>query len=136
MFSGWRYSNDTYYFQSCPESGDFREEQCSAYNSVPYQDTYVRWSAHYDENEPCALTCRGSPVQEWKSRDEDAQDEALIVVQLANKVHDGTRCRLGSLDMCIDGKCQVGQMKSQGMKGLVQKLNVGQIAFQLTLQCL
>lgn len=91
--------------------GDFREEQCSAYNAVPYHDTYLRWSAHHDSHEPCALTCRGSPVKEWQpgpeDSGEDAEDEALIVVQLASKVQDGTRCRPGSLDMCIDGKCQV-----------------------------
>ena len=31
-----------------------------------------------------------------------------IVVQLAEKVVDGTRCRKDSLDMCIEGKCKVG----------------------------
>lgn len=37
---------------------------------------------------------------------EDA-DEPSVIVQLANRVQDGTRCRIGSLDMCIQGKCQV-----------------------------
>lgn len=30
-----------------------------------------------------------------------------IVEVLAPKAQDGTRCRPGSLDMCINGKCQV-----------------------------
>lgn len=38
--------------------------------------------------------------------EEDA-DEPSVVVQLAPRVQDGTRCRIGSLDMCIQGKCQV-----------------------------
>lgn len=34
-------------------------------------------------------------------------DEPIVIVQLSNRVMDGTRCRTGSLDMCIQGKCQV-----------------------------
>lgn len=35
------------------------------------------------------------------------EEEASVIVQLTNRVQDGTRCRSGSLDMCIQGKCQV-----------------------------
>lgn len=40
---------------------------------------------------------------------EDAEhyDEQSVIVQLSARVQDGTRCRSGSLDMCIQGKCQV-----------------------------
>lgn len=34
-------------------------------------------------------------------------DEPIVIVQLSSRVQDGTRCRTGSLDMCIQGKCQV-----------------------------
>lgn len=34
-------------------------------------------------------------------------EEPIVIVQLLNRVQDGTRCRTGSLDMCIQGKCQV-----------------------------
>ncbi|KAK6643498.1 hypothetical protein RUM43_005008 [Polyplax serrata] len=88
--------------QPCSEPIDFREHQCAAYNDSPYDDQYLRWSAHYDENEPCALTCRGSPVEESKKK---SGEEPAIIVQLASKVQDGTRCRPGSLDMCVSGKC-------------------------------
>lgn len=87
--------------QPCPESGDFREQQCSAYNEVPYEGTLLLWTPHHDDSEPCALTCRGRPAGEPLTQEEP------IVVQLAPKVQDGTRCRPGSLDMCINGKCQV-----------------------------
>ncbi|KAJ9598781.1 hypothetical protein L9F63_026684, partial [Diploptera punctata] len=91
---------------------EFREQQCAAYNDVPYEGALLIWSPHYDESDSCALTCRGRPAGEPISLD------APIVVQLAPKVQDGTRCRPGSLDMCINGKCQrvgcdlrIGSMK-------------------------
>lgn len=37
-------------------------------------------------------------------------DEPSVIVQLAGRVQDGTRCRTGSLDMCIQGKCQVNTL--------------------------
>lgn len=33
------------------------------------------------------------------------------MAKLAPKVKDGTRCRPGSLDMCVDGKCLVGLLQ-------------------------
>lgn len=48
-----------------------------------------------------------------EDRDSDAatgtttDEEPSVIVQLSNRVQDGTRCRIGSLDMCIQGKCQV-----------------------------
>lgn len=41
--------------------------------------------------------------------DEESEhyDEQSVIVQLSARVQDGTRCRSGSLDMCIQGKCQV-----------------------------
>uniref|UniRef100_T1JMY3 ADAMTS cysteine-rich domain-containing protein n=1 Tax=Strigamia maritima TaxID=126957 RepID=T1JMY3_STRMM len=79
--------------QSCPEPTDFRVQQCSSYNDIPYQGRLYDWEPHYDSQEPCALSCRVVGQS--------------IVTQLAPKVLDGTRCRDGSLDMCINGKCQV-----------------------------
>ncbi|XP_017781634.1 PREDICTED: ADAMTS-like protein 1 isoform X2 [Nicrophorus vespilloides] len=83
--------------QPCPESHEFREDQCSAYDTSPYEGTRYTWTPHYDDVDPCALTCRGKT---------DEEDAVMIVARLAEKVQDGTRCRPGSLDMCIDGKCQ------------------------------
>lgn len=146
--------------QPCPESREFRDSQCSAFDSIPYEGTLFHWAPHYDDSEPCALTCRGRPrgppdpslnsigqsasekeltnslpldagardLSEEDGSDagaeeedddggkinrEDPQmdDEALVVVaRLAERVHDGTRCRPGSLDMCIDGKCRVSYL--------------------------
>lgn len=58
----------------------------------------------------------GQQQQQQQQRDEEAHshshdledvDEPSVIVQLAARVQDGTRCRMGSLDMCIQGKCQV-----------------------------
>ncbi|XP_075215247.1 ADAMTS-like no long nerve cord [Lycorma delicatula] len=77
--------------QPCPDSVDFREHQCSSYNDVPYEGTLLTWKPHYDEDDPCALTCIS---------------HTGIIARLASSVRDGTRCRPGSLDMCIEAKCQ------------------------------
>lgn len=148
------------WLQPCADIQDFRAHQCAAYNQVPYEGALLTWTPHYEETEPCALTCRGSPhshPQVWRNGmcislnshtravklamafkasrcwqkllaancwDEnlikfpfylqdsplqfgEADEEAVVVAQLASRVQDGTRCRHGSLDMCIDGKCQV-----------------------------
>ncbi|EDW49715.1 GM16142 [Drosophila sechellia] len=102
--------------QPCPEQQDFRSSQCSAYNDVPYDGTLYKWTPHYDYVEPCALTCRGHPAHlvediSRETGDGNAEaaehyDEQSVIVQLSSRVQDGTRCRSGSLDMCIQGKCQ------------------------------
>ncbi|KAL5281655.1 ADAMTSL1 family protein [Megaselia abdita] len=101
--------------QPCPEQQDFRAHQCQAYDDVPYDGTLYRWTPHYDYLEPCALTCRGRPAHLpddgllIESETEDGGEhfeEPSVIVQLSGRVMDGTRCRSGSLDMCIQGKCQ------------------------------
>ncbi|MFT7816482.1 ADAMTS-like protein 3, partial [Arapaima gigas] len=76
-----------------PESGDFRAQQCSAHNDVKYQGHSYEWIPLMDDHSaPCALRCQARGHN--------------LVVELAPKVLDGTRCREGSLDMCISGVCQ------------------------------
>ncbi|XP_055302393.1 protein madd-4 isoform X2 [Sitodiplosis mosellana] len=101
--------------QPCPEAQDFRAHQCAAFDDIPYDGSLFRWTPHYDYSEPCALTCRGKPVHLATNEDRDSDaatgtatgdEEPSVIVQLSNRVQDGTRCRIGSLDMCIQGKCQ------------------------------
>lgn len=80
--------------QPCPDGLDFRAVQCTAYNDQPYDGETVEWHPYYDEESPCTLMCVDS-----KGR----------VEEMSPRVRDGTRCRLGSLDMCIDGVCQVSE---------------------------
>lgn len=83
--------------QDCPpEAGDFRAQQCSAHADVRYQGRYHEWLPVYnDPQNPCSLKC-------------SAKDSGLVL-ELAPKVLDGTRCYTESLDMCISGACQVGR---------------------------
>ncbi|XP_066211666.1 ADAMTS-like protein 3 [Saccopteryx leptura] len=76
-----------------PDAEDFRAQQCSAYNDVQYQGRYYEWLPWYnDPTAPCTLKCHARGQN--------------LVVELAPKVLDGTRCHTDSLDMCISGICQ------------------------------
>ncbi|XP_053716343.1 ADAMTS-like protein 1 isoform X1 [Synchiropus splendidus] len=79
----------------CPDgSEDFRSQQCLAHADVRHQGRYHEWLPVYnDPQNPCSLKC--------KAKDMD------LVVELAPKVLDGTRCYTESLDMCISGVCQI-----------------------------
>lgn len=44
--------------QACPDKQDFRAQQCAVFNDVPYDGAMFEWTPHYDDSEPCALTCR------------------------------------------------------------------------------
>uniref|UniRef100_I3JQ76 ADAMTS like 1 n=1 Tax=Oreochromis niloticus TaxID=8128 RepID=I3JQ76_ORENI len=79
----------------CPsDAGDFRAQQCSAHADEQYQDQYHEWLPVYnDPDNPCALKCKAKG--------------SGLVVELAPKVLDGTRCYTESLDMCISGICQI-----------------------------
>uniref|UniRef100_A0A665XEX7 ADAMTS like 1 n=1 Tax=Echeneis naucrates TaxID=173247 RepID=A0A665XEX7_ECHNA len=77
-----------------PEAGDFRAQQCSAHADVRYQGQFHEWLPVYnDPDNPCALKCKAKGTG--------------LVVELAPKVLDGTRCYTESLDMCISGLCQI-----------------------------
>ncbi|TMS01963.1 ADAMTS-like protein 1 [Larimichthys crocea] len=77
-----------------PDAGDFRAQQCSAHADVQYQGQYHEWLPVYnDPDNPCALRCKAKGMG--------------LVVELAPKVLDGTRCYTESLDMCISGVCQI-----------------------------
>ncbi|XP_033962060.1 ADAMTS-like protein 1 isoform X1 [Pseudochaenichthys georgianus] len=77
-----------------PDSGDFRAQQCSAHADVRYQGQYHEWLPVYnDADNPCALKCKAKV--------------SGLVMELAPKVLDGTRCYTESLDMCISGVCQI-----------------------------
>ncbi|XP_058024805.1 ADAMTS-like protein 1 isoform X2 [Ahaetulla prasina] len=77
-----------------PEAGDFRTQQCSAHNDVKYQGQFYEWlPIPNDPDNPCSLRCQAK--------------ETNLIVELAPKVLDGTRCYTESLDMCISGLCQI-----------------------------
>ncbi|XP_023211883.1 papilin-like isoform X2 [Centruroides sculpturatus] len=79
--------------QDCPEgSKDFREEQCSNFDRIPFEGKRYRWVPYHKAPNSCELNCmpKGERFYYRHSR----------------KVIDGTRCRDdGSLDVCVDGTC-------------------------------
>ncbi|KAJ8724122.1 hypothetical protein PYW07_008102 [Mythimna separata] len=102
---------DTKYFscqtQDCPEgSADFRAEQCAAFNGefrgIKYKPpegyseskffVLYSWEPYTNAANPCALNCR--PYGE------------RFYFQHKPQVIDGTQCREGSLDVCVNGTCQ------------------------------
>ncbi|CAH2098084.1 unnamed protein product [Euphydryas editha] len=93
------------------EEDIWREQQCSAHDNTPYGGELFHWTAHRDDDEPCALTCRGTPQHSGQNPEPTVtldEEDRVVVAVLAARVSDGTRCRPGSLDMCIDGRCQEG----------------------------
>lgn len=122
----WK-ENLALWLQPCENPNDFRAEQCAVFDDVPYSGQLLKWYPHYDPSRPCALICRGEQSLEntgsrlrqemsvEKTLPRDATDalqfdsEETIVVQLADKVEDGTKCYADSMDVCISGECMVSR---------------------------
>lgn len=79
--------------QPCTVTVDFRAQQCASFNERPYRERFYRWLPYIDPGDPCALTCRAEGVG--------------FVAKLEPMVKDGTRCKVGALDMCVAGRCLV-----------------------------
>lgn len=102
---------------------------------MPYGGQLLKWYPYYDESKPCSLICRGvqssaatsqtSPRETLDKSEEirnkiegaaggsietgELESDETFVVQLADRVEDGTKCREGSSDVCIAGDCMVSQ---------------------------
>lgn len=74
-------------------SRDYRGDQCRSFNHRMYDGKRRTWEAIEDPDEPCALICRAEGTDH--------------VVKLGSKLRDGTRCKVGALHVCVDGKCEV-----------------------------
>ncbi|XP_021693567.1 papilin isoform X5 [Aedes aegypti] len=79
--------------QDCPEGElDFRKQQCSEFNSVPFENHRYQWVPYTKAPNPCELNCM--PIGE------------RFYYRHKAKVTDGTRCNDESFDVCVDGTCQ------------------------------
>lgn len=79
--------------EDCPENGvSFRAQQCSKFNSVPYKGANHTWQPVMQHHAPCELQCK--------------PDNEFYSVKLEEIVADGTPCKLGTRDMCINGMCK------------------------------
>nr|XP_024216656.1 ADAMTS-like protein 1 [Halyomorpha halys] len=78
--------------QACPDGVEFRDQQCASFNQIPYEGQILEWSAYQGpQDDPCELRCIATTG---------------LVATLAPQVQDGTRCKPGTLDLCVNGKCQ------------------------------
>lgn len=71
---------------------DFRENQCSRFNSLPFEGQYYNWLPFNRVRNPCELNCM--------------PEGQRFYVRQARKVIDGTRCFSNeTTDICVDGVC-------------------------------
>lgn len=80
--------------QDCSESlPDFRQQQCSNFDRTPFEGVQYNWVPYTKAPNPCELNCmpRGE----------------RFYFRHRSKVVDGTRCNDASVDVCVDGTCQV-----------------------------
>ena len=79
----------------CPDpSIDWLDEQCARFNNQPVEGRYHLWSSHRNWDNPCSLHCRAS-------------DEPQLVVNMADRMEEGTSCSNSSLKVCLQGTCEV-----------------------------
>ncbi|GLH10987.1 Papilin [Gryllus bimaculatus] len=78
--------------QDCPESSmDFREEQCAAFNNIPFEGRYYHWVPYTKAPNKCELNCMPQGDRFYYRHKE--------------RVQDGTRCDEEKLDICVEGQC-------------------------------
>lgn len=99
--NGGRYcEGESRKFRTCnlepcpPTSKDFRTLQCESFNGIKYRGEKHEWVPVISDGQPCSLFCKPKDPQYRFS------------AKLASKVIDGTSCSSGSIDICIDGRCQ------------------------------
>nr|XP_033810224.1 A disintegrin and metalloproteinase with thrombospondin motifs 10 isoform X2 [Geotrypetes seraphini] len=87
------------HYKSCntdecpPGSQDFRELQCSEFDSVPFRGKYYTWKPYRGGGvKSCSLNCLAEGFNFYTER--------------AAAVVDGTLCRKDSHDICVNGECK------------------------------
>uniref|UniRef100_A0A8C9UUN3 Uncharacterized protein n=1 Tax=Spermophilus dauricus TaxID=99837 RepID=A0A8C9UUN3_SPEDA len=79
--------------QDCPPgSQDFREMQCSEFDSVPFRGKFYTWKTTSPLPMACSLTCLAEGFNFYTER--------------AAAVVDGTPCRPDTVDICVSGECK------------------------------
>ncbi|KAK2498855.1 hypothetical protein MC885_009538, partial [Smutsia gigantea] len=77
-----------------PGSQDFREMQCSEFDSVPFRGKFYTWKTYRGGGvKACSLTCLADGFNFYTER--------------AAAVVDGTPCRPDTVDICVSGECKV-----------------------------
>ncbi|GAB6024702.1 hypothetical protein CHUAL_009835 [Chamberlinius hualienensis] len=98
--------------QDCPEGSlDFRAEQCSRFNNVPFDGRYYDWIPYTKAPNKCELNCMPKGEN--------------VYYRHARRVVDGTTCDPDTLDICVEGNClPVGCDKILGSSAKEDKCRV------------
>ncbi|XP_055968869.1 A disintegrin and metalloproteinase with thrombospondin motifs 10 [Sorex fumeus] len=76
-----------------PGSQDFREMQCSEFDSIPFRGKFYTWKTYRGGGvKACSLTCLAEGFNFYTER--------------AAAVVDGTACRPDTVDICVNGECK------------------------------
>uniref|UniRef100_H2QF89 ADAM metallopeptidase with thrombospondin type 1 motif 10 n=1 Tax=Pan troglodytes TaxID=9598 RepID=H2QF89_PANTR len=76
-----------------PGSQDFREVQCSEFDSIPFRGKFYTWKTYRGGGvKACSLTCLAEGFNFYTER--------------AAAVVDGTPCRPDTVDICVSGECK------------------------------
>ncbi|CAH1985625.1 unnamed protein product [Acanthoscelides obtectus] len=79
--------------EPCPEgSPSFRQVQCNEKDKEKNNGQLIGWKEFYKKPEPCVLFC--------------LNEKARMITRVENKVKDGTPCKPGTKDICIEGVCK------------------------------
>ncbi|XP_012888974.1 PREDICTED: A disintegrin and metalloproteinase with thrombospondin motifs 10 [Dipodomys ordii] len=80
--------------EDCPPgSQDFREMQCSEFDSIPFRGKFYTWKTYRGGGvKACSLTCLAEGFNFYTER--------------AAAVVDGTPCRPDTVDICVSGECK------------------------------
>ncbi|KAL1512853.1 hypothetical protein ABEB36_002368 [Hypothenemus hampei] len=78
--------------QDCPDTGDYRAQQCSEYDEIPFENVRYQWVPYTKGPNPCELNCMPKGQR--------------FYYRHAEKVVDGTRCNDENLDVCVNGQCK------------------------------
>ncbi|XP_066141086.1 papilin isoform X3 [Euwallacea fornicatus] len=78
--------------QDCPDTGDFRAQQCSEFDEVPFENVKYQWVPYTKGPNSCELNCMPKGQR--------------FYYRHAVQVVDGTRCNDENLDVCVNGQCQ------------------------------
>ncbi|XP_065055111.1 A disintegrin and metalloproteinase with thrombospondin motifs 12-like isoform X2 [Rhopilema esculentum] len=79
--------------KACPTNSlDFRDVQCAAFNHKNYRGRVHSWKSYHLRGSECSLVCKAERLRYY--------------VTMSPSVVDGTICRPGSFDRCIEGTCK------------------------------
>lgn len=69
------------------EEDIWREQECSSHDNTPYGGELFHWRSHRDDDEPCALTCRGTPQHSGQSPEPVSLKLYVTILEISIHFH-------------------------------------------------